>query len=145
MKINVTRWSPDTCGCVFDFEWDGDLAADQRVHTHKETIKTCPNHQVVKLNPGNHYGSVLGENQRKNKLHGQLLTISNLTESVTQEDGSTSIQFKKGMGFTYGWSGTDDARILTITVTGYTLTNQQKTSIQNWCNTNLGIGKVVIN
>lgn len=30
MARQVTRWRPDTCGCVVDFEWDSDVPEADR-------------------------------------------------------------------------------------------------------------------
>lgn len=144
MKMNVTRWSPDTCKCVFEYEWDSDLSADSRVHTLKNVVNACSEHQILKNNSANHYAGVLDENVRKNKVHGQLLTVSSLSEIFTNEDGSESLVFKKGIGFNFSWTGLNENRVLNISIFGINLTNQQKTSVQAWCNTNLGVGKVVI-
>ena len=32
MRMKITRWSPSTCKCVIDYEWDRDLSEDQRTH-----------------------------------------------------------------------------------------------------------------
>ena len=144
MSAHLNRWSPDTCGCVIEYEWDDSVPDDQRVHTSVNIIKLCDKHTILGLDKVNHYSGVLDENRRKNKVHSQLLTISNMTETVTQDDGSQVVQFKKGIGFNFSWTGLDSARVLHISVFGYNLTNQQKSAVQNWCNTNLGIGKVVI-
>ena len=145
MALHINRWSPDTCACVFDYQWDDSVPADQRVHTLSNVINVCLQHPALKLNPVNHYAVVSEENVRKNRVYGQLLTISSLTQITTNPDGTTITTFKNGVGFNYAWTGIDSLRILNITVFGANLTGVQKTSLQNWCDTNLGIGKVIIN
>lgn len=142
--INTTRWSPDTCGCTVEYQWDTTTPEDQRVHTPINTVISCPAHSVVGLNVATHYNTLLSENTRKNKVHGQLLTISNLTQTITNSDGTQTVTFKNGVGFTYTWSGIDGARVISISVFGVTLTTAQKNSVQSWCDTNIGVGKVII-
>ena len=138
-KINETTWTPDTCNnCSYTYEWDDSVPADQRVHTFKRIDKSSPDHQG--LSGAAQYARVLEENQRKNKVDGQLRTISNMV--TTDENGS--VIYKPGVGFNFAWSGQDDSRVLTITVYGYTLTNQQKNAVKNWADQNIGVNKVVI-
>ena len=57
-------------------------------------------------------------------------------------DGSK--QFKKGVNISWAWSGLPPDRVLTITVTGTTLTTQQKNAIQNRLNSRFGTGKITV-
>lgn len=68
----LTRWSPDTCGCVIDYEWDDTQAEDVRVHTAVRTVKRCLAHQAD-TDVALHYSKALEENQRKNKALQKLL------------------------------------------------------------------------
>lgn len=43
MARQLTRWRPDTCGCVVDFSWDSESAEDGRVHV-AEAIEPCELH-----------------------------------------------------------------------------------------------------
>lgn len=65
--MTVTRWKPDTCPCVIDYEWDAQVPASRRVHTWFETIRACPAHTEV--GPA-HYAAVLADNKRKNTCQG---------------------------------------------------------------------------
>lgn len=60
----ITRWSPDTCGCILEYEWDDAQDENTRTHSFKRIIKTCPEHAVLAGKP--HYDQVLSENTRKN-------------------------------------------------------------------------------
>lgn len=141
--IKVTQWSPDTCGCVFEYEWDDAQNEDTRVHTFKQVAKECVSHSHLQgNNKKDMYDSSLEENRRKN------LTIQELIEKASTEFAATdpesgAIILKKNINVTWTWSGTAPDRVMTITVTGITLTNQRKTQIQNFLNTKFGIGKVV--
>lgn len=62
----VTRWYPDTCGCVIDLQWDSEAPSDQRVHTPVATT-ACSVHAP---HAGKHdalHAAVLAENQHKNR------------------------------------------------------------------------------
>lgn len=141
--INENVWYPDTCnGCAVVYTWNDSVPAENRAHTVKEIKKHDPAHST--MSASDEYAAILEENQRKNKVHGQLLTVSALTQSSTSPDGSTTITIKNGITVTYAYSGADPGRVLTVTISGVSLTSNQKTSIVNWCNTNLGVGKVVL-
>lgn len=140
MAKNITRWSPDTCGCIFEYEWDDSVAVDQRTHTIKAIISTCSDHIGMNSNIENHYDKILEENVCKNKVHGQLLTLTNIGEN----DIEGKLVPKKGVNVNFSFSGQGEDRVLNISISGTNLTNQQKNSIQNWCENNLGANKVVI-
>lgn len=135
--IQTTHWSPDTCGCVFDYQWDDTLSGDERVHTVSKIVHTCSEHQIVKLNPSGHFSVVVDENVRKNKVYGKF------TENTDIYDASIG-DFKSGISLLFSWSGTDYARILTASVSGFNLKGSEKNTLQTWCNDTFGIDKVII-
>jgi hypothetical protein len=45
MVINITTWSPDTCGCELSYEWDSDILQEQRTHTFYAMHKVCEHHR----------------------------------------------------------------------------------------------------
>lgn len=56
--MKTTKWSPDTCDCVIEYEWDETLPAEERTHTQK-SIEPCEHHA--------HMDDVLVENRGKNQ------------------------------------------------------------------------------
>jgi hypothetical protein len=142
--MHVNRWSPDTCDCVFDYQWDDSVPAEQRVHTIKDVVHACPDHLITSTNKANHYDVVIGENVRKNKVHGQLLELPDMAGEVLQDDGTMIRNFKKGIGFNFHFTGKEADRVLSISTNGYKLNQGQKNALQDWCHQNLGNGKVVI-
>ena len=72
MTIQKTLWSPDTCGCQIEYEWDDTVPQDQRTHTVSLIVKACPIHSHH-TDISTHYDDVLGENQSKNKAIGLLV------------------------------------------------------------------------
>ena len=142
--MKTTRWSPDTCACVMEYEWDETLPVDARMHAIKNVVNVCSFHSSAASDKSAHFSLVIDENSRKNKIYGQLLNVSNITEILTQDDGSQVVQLKKGITFNWSWSGTGSSRIVTISVTGVNLSTAQKNSLQSWCDSNLGAGKAAI-
>lgn len=137
MKINTTRWSPDTCKCVIEYDWDVDLPADQRIHTPSNIVKDCPEHSGLTV--GNLYTKILDENQRKNKFYGEIIKLANVGEDVTQEDGTVVRQMKRGISFNFNF---DINRVLEVSVIGVNLTPPQKAALQTFADNIFGIGKV---
>lgn len=43
MAQQRTRWRPDTCACVIDYEWDDDAPIEAREHV-PVAIEACPIH-----------------------------------------------------------------------------------------------------
>ena len=124
MTIKTTRWSPDTCGCSFDYEWDNAVAADVRTHTFTNVVKRCPEHGArsgVAL-----YDAVLAENVTKNTVLG----IANGIESAITEEN-------------YRWSY-DGARVLQVEFVGVALNGGKRLAIQSAADIQFGPGKVAI-
>lgn len=68
---NITRWSPDTCECVIEYEWDTEESEDTRIHSPKKIVKACSVHA------GNNvhllHAKVSVENTGKNQAFAKLL------------------------------------------------------------------------
>ena len=127
--IKITTWRPDTCECEIEYSWDDSLDENTRVHTAHKINKACSVHQTV-ADKVLHYGIVLEENQRKNKLYGAILeNIPAVVQDVLQPDGSITKQLKAGLD--YKWSF-DANRIMEIDLVGFTVV--PKTAIQNLAN-----------
>ncbi len=62
--IRVTRWSPDTCGCVLEYEWDDAQDENTRQVMFKRVVKRCSSHSL--LSGVDVYNEVVSENTRKN-------------------------------------------------------------------------------
>ena len=139
MAIKTTRWSPDTCGCVIEYTWDNTTVESERVHT-LSTITKCAIHSSQTNTDA--WNTVLEENPRKNNTLEQILASSPTTALYDTLNGTR--QFKSGITVSTSWSGTVPNRVLTITITGISLTTQQKNTIQTALNTRFGSGKVVL-
>lgn len=80
MTIQKTLWSPDTCACQIEFEWDDSVPQELRTHTVATIVKACSIH-TSQPNKESHYQEVLDENQSKNKAIGLLV------KSIAKLDG----------------------------------------------------------
>ena len=139
MAIQTTRWSPDTCGCILEYTWDDSVPAASRVHTISRAVNVCNAHTgLVSLTDV--WNNILPENQRKNLTYSQLLTISGMSST----DSNGNLVLKNGITINFSWSGSNTSRVLTVSVSGLTLTTQQKNTIQNFCDTTFGAGKVIV-
>ena len=78
MTIQHTTWSPDTCKCEIEYEWDDTVSQELRTHNVSKVIKACAIH-AAQPSKESHYVEVLDENQSKNKAIGLLVkTIAKL-------------------------------------------------------------------
>ncbi len=130
--IKTTTWSPDTCGCRIEYDWDTEVAQDSRTHTLKQFVKRCPAHstgtEVVA------YAAVTDENTRKNILRGAILTDFPALRVV---DGDGNADFADG----FSWSF-DDQRRLVVTLPK--VPAQVLVNIQSLADSTFGAGKVII-
>ena len=69
--------------------------------------------------------------------------LDNIPE-LGENKSSGDFDFKNNITFSWSWTGIDNDRVLHIQITGFTLTAQQKTAIQNIADGRFGAGKVVI-
>ena len=149
MVKHTTRWSPDTCSCVIEYEWDDAEQTENKTLTLSNYVNRCSIHSTLQ-NDSDRYTTVQDENKRKNITHG--LILENAPSSVFDElidlDKDNNIVtyrvFKQNVTFSYSWSGTAPDRILNISISGVNLTNPQKNAIRNVLNNRFGINKVVI-
>jgi len=141
MVTNTTRYSPDTCDCVLEYDWDSTKPESSRTHTLNRFVKVCSFHQVLATDT-DRWNAVFEENPRKNQSLQAILDNSPTTSLYDIVNGNR--QLKASIGFNFSWSGTAPNRVLTISFTGITLTTQQKNTIQSALNTRFGVGKVVL-
>lgn len=63
----ITRWAPDTCTCVIQYEWDDATNPDDQVHTVYNILSACPLHTGT---PDEIFQACLATNQAKNDPPG---------------------------------------------------------------------------
>lgn len=152
MTFKTTRWSPDTCGCIVEYDWDDAVSQEQRSHLFRGTVNACLVHAALAGEA--HYNTVAVENRTKNRAThrtGQAVRLINpalieqmylvfppggiLTPSET-EDYKDSLASRL-VEFAYGAN-----RVLELRVTAITLTNTQKRLLQATLDTQFGDGVV---
>lgn len=77
----TTQWSPDTCGCILEYEWDDAQNENTRTHTFKKIVKLCERHKM--LSGTKAYDQLMSENTRKNRVLGEAQKVYS---SITPED-----------------------------------------------------------
>lgn len=66
--LKTTRWSPDTCDCILEYEWDDTKPESERTHSFKRVVQLCEHHET--LSGIEAYNEVCSENTRKNQTFG---------------------------------------------------------------------------
>lgn len=125
--LKVTRWSPDTCGCILEYEWDEALEGSDRVHTFKKVVKLCPEHKRLGFQGAATYDQVLSENQGKNRAWGLIMQELNLPHTDINK---------------YIWFF-DESRQLQVSLTE-PMADGKKQEIQAKLDTLLGAGKAKV-
>jgi len=141
MVINTTRYSPDTCECVLEYTWDNSTTEANRTHTLKQFVNVCLAHQILSTDQDK-WNTVFEENPRKNNALQTILNNSPTTALYDIINGAR--QLKQSLGLNFSWSGTAPDRVLTLNITGISLTTNQKNQIQTFLNNRFGVGKVLI-
>lgn len=132
MALQVTRWSPDTCGCILEYEWNDTQPADTRVHSFKNAIHLCEYHlpfAIMKEKPllgQGAYDEVISENTRKNVVFADV-----------------QILFPSLMPENYNWSF-DTQRKLKVGFLGISIISAQKKSLQDAFDAKFGKNKVEV-
>lgn len=121
--LRTTRWNPDTCGCVLEYEWDDAQDENERVHNFKNAVQLCEHHKALIADKA--YDEVLSENTRKNIVFGE---VQKIKPDITSDD--------------YTWSF-DESRKLRVGFLGK-LKGGEKGSLQTLCDGKFGTGKVEV-
>lgn len=122
----VTRWSPDTCGCVLEYEWDDSVSDTDRTHTVTTVVTRCAEHSEMKLQLSDHFDQVMAENTGKNKAF----------EVVKSKVASLDIA-----DFKYSF---DKDRKLVVDVDHLAVSAAEKLTLTAELNSKLGTGKASI-
>ena len=93
---NITRWSPDTCGCVIDYILDPGMD-EPMPHA---IVTKCPVHQG--MSDDEHMATILEENRRKNMAYPAVVAsllgvaVDDLQGTIDQE-ADTVLQSMAGI------------------------------------------------
>jgi hypothetical protein len=148
MAISFMNYHPDTCKCIIE-------------QTHNPTdpaygiqfsrvISKCTIHQAV---PDDQLNGVIHSNpasdqKRKNLLEKYLLETGvalDISDATINPDGSTTYSWKSGISYNWSFVGGDENRVLNISIIGKDLNGVAKATIQTYCNSTFGAGRIVIN
>jgi hypothetical protein len=140
--LHTNVWKPDTCDCEIEFEFDDAVPAESRVHTSKRIIKACSVHNTVDIaDKHDHFSTVLGENQRKNKLHGEIM--EQFPELVDLDENGGK-RLKEGINYKFTFEGEGKNRTLNVELEGADLKAADKKKIKDTSDGMFGNGKVVV-
>lgn len=95
MSIKTTTWSPDTCECKIEYQWDDTMPESNRVHTGSVIVNKCQRHDGN--NPNNHYAQVLADNRLKN--NSLKVLAENYSELTEEKFGEIVIDLNKVLWF----------------------------------------------
>lgn len=123
----------DTCDCKVLLDYDS--AND--TFTVIDYLAVCSFHNIIGV--GQRYDVIKTENSRKNDAYQLLIDNTPLTEDI-----SGKIRLKKGIDIVVSITGVAPDRVITLTVSGITLTQQQKDRAQAFVDNKLGVGKVIV-
>jgi len=121
--LRVTRWRPDTCDCIFEYEWDDTQSQDARTHSFKKAVQLCEHHQTLLATKA--YDEVISENSRKNTV---FTLAQEIKSDIALED--------------YTWSF-DKIRKLKVGFLGK-LKGAEKAQLKTLCSTRFEAGKIEV-
>jgi hypothetical protein len=88
---HITRWQPDTCECIIDYEWDDTI--HPITYTQKQIVKQCSLHSSIKTE--SILDTIIIENAKKNKVINKIMEENpEVIEQTTwkyQKDGVLEI------------------------------------------------------
>lgn len=125
--LTVTRWSPDTCACVIEYEWDTETTEDNRIHKFHR-VEKCSEHSGV-VEDNHVFLHVLKENRSAMAAFAALHRIPRLVRQVTMADGSPGLELKPGIASVRTFSGKDHQRRVRHKINGVTLTPAEKLQV----------------
>ena len=138
MTIQLVGWRLDTCSCYIVEQYDD--TDPTYTKTLYEVRNKCEPH--LSIPDELLYGVVREENSTWAIAFQGLL--DNAPNTVYELDEWGNKKLKDAVYLSYSWTGTAPTRILVLTITGITLTANQKGNIQRFFDTKFGINKVLI-
>lgn len=126
--IRTTRWSPDTCGCVIEYEWDDTLPQEARKHDFKNVITRCSEHSGLGKDKA-HFDHVLSENQAKNRVFAEALKNPKLGKIQKNDNNEDFTVLADGVKFEWSFVGKDGDRKLSVAFPGSSLTAAEKSAL----------------
>lgn len=138
--LQTTRWRPDTCGCVLEYQWDDSVPLNERQLTASKIVKACPAHQKI-TKVADHYQTVLLENTKKNLLIKNIIENNpDIVDVTINENGETIRKLKAGKDIVCKYDEKDITRTLSVELVGFT--EIEKTAVTNLAKTDAKISIV---
>jgi hypothetical protein len=145
MTIEICRWTSDTCtpdiqnNCVIEF--DIDTTIDGSAFNFRR-IQTCAPHSVLSGTEDQKITNIRNENTRGGgNVIAEIIADAPISAVDIAIDGTRTL--KNGIVVSWAWSSIAPNRVLTITLTGASLTTIQKNSVQAKLDSRFGVGNVV--
>lgn len=140
MGTTIIGRQSNWCACYQAYSYDDSLPIEQIILTGIDhpNNKSCPEHSG--LTSAQRHSALSDESRRKEYT---LYDIKSNIIDLSELDLEGQLVFKKGISANLSWTGTGNNRILHIIISGYTLTNQQKSNLQTTADAKFGVGKVV--
>ena len=138
MTIQLVGWRLDTCSCYIVEQYDD--TDPTYTKTLYEVRNKCAAH--IDIPDELLYGVVREENSTWAIAFQGLLDNASSTVYELDEWGNKNL--KQTVYVSYSWTGTAPIRVLNITITGASLTTNQKKNIQTFFDTKFGVGHVLI-
>lgn len=110
MAVQRTRWRPDTCGCVLEYEWDDAQPAELRTHT-PVVARACRHHQVGAT--ADVFKTCADENTLKNRVMNKILEDPSFGVDVVNGEGELVREFQQGAEPTFRY---DEKRSLIVSL-----------------------------
>ena len=138
--LHTTRWTPDTCSCIFEYTWDDTEPQDSRTHNLKQVVQACAEHQGG--TESTVWNTVSEENPRKNKAIAEIIERAPDIYVDVAQDGTRTL--KPGITIDFEWSGIAPNRVIRMIVKGVTLPQNHFDALQTRLNNRFGAGKAIL-
>lgn len=136
-KYAGQRATPITCTCSYYEHRDRSGVEPSDVKWHARHSKKCPLHQT----DDDKHTRAREENARQGRTLAQAVSLLGIDPADTTP--AVAARFRKLTG-AWSYVVVGDTRVLHVDLTSVGASQPQKNTAQNWCDTNLGVGTVVI-
>lgn len=121
--IKTTRWSPDTCDCIIEYQWNTDQPEESREHTASAIVRKCEAHQSAS-DPSEILSTISDENQRKNIAIQRIIDgVPEVAQDALDASGSTIKELRSDKKVNWSF---DENRNLVLDLEGFTQSEKTK-------------------
>lgn len=150
MAHKTTRWQPDTCDCIIEYDWDDETTEDEREHFNFRSLSFteadvddgsgnlkmerrlvhCSHHHMLPHSEDRAL-HVLAENQSKNLIHGFLQQHDKHGSDTLDSGGNPGRDLASHIEYIWSFDGQGKQRKLNIEIRGAKLTEEDKKAIES--------------